>query len=602
MVRSRLRLEDSRRRVLVPLALTAGFLALAGGLVLAGTEPARGYEVSVYGGTPAVFWGVTGVALLVGATVALTSLRYHRLGLLLAGGTVTSWIALPLIRGYYYYGQGDALTHLGWAGEMAASTTAPQSIIYPGIHVLAVFVHQLAGMPLSRAFMFVVLVFAVLFVVAVTATVWSLTRSVRGAAVGMLASFTLLPINGIVTELEPHPISLSILFFGFVFYLLVRYLLPERGEAGNLTSAEGALLTLALAATVLLHPMQQFVVVVLFAVVAAVQRVFRLRDGLAFLEQRSMVGPTAVAVVAFVGWIALHETAVGQMEVIALTIGRFVVSGGQVGTVVAERGASLTAIGAGFVEVFLKLFLVDAVFSLLAAGVALQALRRGTDRRTDVDGVVTAVAFGVGIVGLTALLHLVGPLSTLFFRYLGAIMVAVTVLGALAVYRLADRAPTADRTTWPVVSLVLVLAVALSFATLYPSPFVYQASAQQSHQQLGGYLSAFEHADDDVEFVGIRSDDWRYRHAIYGPTDQPWDGTTIPPEALDDPTAAYESDRYLAVTAGDRQRETVAYRGLRYDDGHFRSVQSSPGVSRVSANGDFQLYLIDGEANASASG
>jgi len=100
-------------------ALTLGFLALTAALVSARTNPAVGYEVSVYRATPVAVWAGLGVAFVVSLVVSLFERsRLRWVGLALGGTAALTVFALPLIRGYYYYGANDAMTHLGWVRDL----------------------------------------------------------------------------------------------------------------------------------------------------------------------------------------------------------------------------------------------------------------------------------------------------------------------------------------------------------------------------------------------------------------------------------------------------------------------------------------------------
>jgi hypothetical protein len=151
----------------VKVALTVGFLGLAGGAYGAVSDPATGYELSVYKATPLTFWVGVGVALLAGLVVAWfgATAAGRTVGCVLGGGAVSAVLALPLLRGYYFLGHADAMTHFGWVKDIAAGGLTPDELLYPGIHTLAVFVGQSAGLPLRRALLLVVFLFCVTFFV-----------------------------------------------------------------------------------------------------------------------------------------------------------------------------------------------------------------------------------------------------------------------------------------------------------------------------------------------------------------------------------------------------------------------------------------------------
>ena len=103
------------------IALAVGYLALAGAVLYAYGAPTTGYEISIYTqATPIGFWlGVAvAVAIAVGVTLYAPEGYLSLAGLALAGGAVLALAGLPILRNYFFYGTGDAMTHLGWTKDL----------------------------------------------------------------------------------------------------------------------------------------------------------------------------------------------------------------------------------------------------------------------------------------------------------------------------------------------------------------------------------------------------------------------------------------------------------------------------------------------------
>lgn len=574
------------------LALAAGFLALAAAALVAHRTPATGYEQSVYAGTPTAVWVGIEVAFAVALVVALLAGagRLRGVAVALGVGTTTLLAGLPVVRGYHFYGGADSLTHLGWTRELLAGDLSPLEIIYPGIHTFGVILTEVAGFELTHSLPLVVLAFAVLYLVFVTLTVRLLTDTTVGAVLGGFTAFFLLPINHIVTSLNPHPITQASMFFALVLFLLAKYVL---GDADRGTFAGvGALLALTSVGVVLYHPQQSAVVVLFFATAAALQFVRgRLRDA---DPGRPLFGQTAVAATAFAVWLPFHGAITRQMRSIATRVGGFLLgtSDQSVGAVVGDRGASLTAVGSGIGEIFVKLFFVSAVVSALA-GLLFLAMLAGRIDRPAVDRTVRYLFAGLLTLGVFGGLHFVGNLSSLFFRYFAMIMVAGSVLGAVQITRLSGGREVLSGGRFAAVGLVILVLLALSGATLFASPFIYQPNAQKTAMQMEGYEATFETVDSDPDVLGVGYDTWRYRHAVYGPTGLNWSGETVSQPVLRSNLTTYYGDgRHVVLTEYDRQRETTAYRGIQYSERDLARFEQYDGVHRVRSNGEVDLYYI----------
>jgi len=588
------RSSSSTNSVSLTAALSVGFVALAVATAVAHRNPATGYEQSVYAGTPTAVWVGLEVAFAVALVVALLAGagRLRGTAIALGVGATTLLAGLPVVRGYHFYGGADSLTHLGWTRELLAGDLSPLEIIYPGVHAFGVLLSSVTGFDVTHSLMLVVLAFAVLYVVFVTLTVRLLTGTTVGAVLGGFTAFFLLPINHVVTGLNPHPITQASMFFALVLFLLAKYVLAD-GDRGTFGGV-GTLLALTAVAVVLYHPQQSAVVVLFFGTVAALQ-LFRgrYRD---VEVGRPLFGQTLVAATAFALWLPLHGAISRQMRAIATRIAGFLLgtSDRAVGSVVTDRGASLTTIGSGIGEVFLKLFAVSAVVSGLA-GLLFLAVLRGRIERSTVDRAVRYFFAGLVALGVFGGLHFVGNLSSLFFRYFAMIMVAVSVLGAVQITRLSGGREVLSGGRFAGVGLVILVLLAVSAATLFPSPFIFQPSEQKTEMQLEGYEGTFETVGQNEDVLGVGYPAWRYRHATYGPTGLNWTGDSVPPTVLQENlTTHYGEGRYVVLTAFDRQRETTAYRGIQYDERDLARFEQYDGVHRVRSNGEVDLYYVSG--------
>lgn len=616
----------SRRR-LERAAASVGFAALAAAVLVAHANPPAGYELSVYHGTPLGFWVGLGLALTVSVFAAMLARdgTVRRLALALGGCSVVAFAGLPLIRGYFLYGSGDSLTHLGWIREMATGHLGPLGLIYPGIHVLTVFASSLSGFGLERTTMVVVVAFVVVYLLFVPLTMRALTDSQLGRTIGVLSALLLLPINVFVTKLAVHSISQATFFFALVLFLFTRYVTTD--EAADGPTNVGVLLALSTVAVLLFHPQQAAVVLLLFGTVSAVQLVDRRRSEAGRTgAYRPMYAQTLFLAVVFVLWAAFHSDLAGQMSGILSTIVEFVLgTSDEAASEVAQRSSSLSAIGSGIDEIFLKLFLVSAVYSLLAGIVMLASVLPWFENADgDTGALQRYVSFGFMVLSPFAFLHFVGGMSKFYFRYHASMMLIVTVLGALGLARLAGyrRSPSGDSSgrlgrlarLFPAgpgegsarrvgdarraaVAVALVAMLALSLATVFPSPFIYQTSVHVTEMQFAGYESAFAHQDSTVAMSGISMPHWRYRHAILGTTGRSWGPTYTPRGTFDHNVTGYlrnhsraDGAHYLVVTTYDRRAEAEVYDGLRFTAADFRAIRAAPHVNLVQSNGEVRLY------------
>lgn len=576
--------------------LTIGFLALTVAVIAAYTTPARGYEVSIYTGTPVLFWIGVGVTMAIALGVSITSLsgRLRGVGVVLGGGGFLAMVGLPIIRNYHYYGTADAMTHLGWAKEIAAGDLRFFELYYPGIHTFAAFISDTIGYPVTRSLMYVVIMVSVLMVVFVALLGWAATGDSLGGVIALFAAALLLPINHIETTMTSKPFSQALLFTALLLYLLWKYVTDdEAAHRGWLhPSAVGVLFALTSVALVLYHGQQALNVLLLLGTVALVQFFLRRAETPAVLGTRPVYAQTGFAGLVFLGWSLQHPRFYSSVSNVSLRLW-YVLSGQAVpASNIARQGGALLAIGAGLTEIFLKLFLVSAVFSLLAGVYALANLRdiRQGTRNSRRLFVLYLTAGLVPVTGLF-LLYFVGGIDQQF-RHQGFIMLLVTVLGALALYEFSGRLPQFGREDASKALLTAAFAVmlVLSVGVFYQSPYIYQHSKQVTEMQMNGYETTFEH-EGGHSILGIRTGPDRYHDALRGDLPDVEQLRPVDPAEIErGVTGAHPPPFYLVVTKTDYEREVTAYEEFRYSADHFEMIRSSRDLSRVVSNGEFGLY------------
>ena len=644
------------------IGLLVGYAALSAALVAANRTPAAGYELSIYRSTPTVVWVGLGVGLAVAVLVGLTApreTRSHDAALLLGGGSALAGVALPILRGYTFFGGGDSLSHVGWAREISAGTLPPDQLLYPGIHTATVLVGEAAGTSLLAANLYVVLVaFPLVFLLCVPLAVQLVGRTHRAYGVGLLAALLFVPVNNVSVHFNAHAASQGILYSAFLFYLALRYVHPgsTRGEppervrswVPSLRGASGVGVLLAGGSVVLLfvHPQQALNLGLCFVAITGTQALFRFLGEPSAVRHRLLHVQTAVVVAAFVLWAPRFERVQGA---VLSTLSSILTAGPSAGGVVAQKSTSLTTVGGSLPELFIKLFLVAGVFSLLA-GVVLALAPFGRFPDAEANTLVTYLGAALVPVFGVFLVVLASASGDMYFRYQGFIMVPVTVLAATALaYAISDggeadgggpgggllsgrsgggllsgggssgrggagggRSDGGDgfgAATVLVVVLLLTL-VPIGLAVFHPSPYVYQPNKQVTDAQISGYGASFDYRDPDVQFAGIRGGPERYVDYHYG-TERARETLNFPGYKDPIPTSVfaagnytdyYEDGRYLTTTRSDRAREVALYDGLRHEESGFRALDATPGVNRVVSSEGFTLRYVTPEEDRAAEG
>lgn len=618
----------SLHRRSVGIGLLIGYAALLAAVVIANQSPATGYELSLYAATPATVWVGLGVAAAAGLLIALSTqpaTRPHHTGLGLVGLSTITLTAMPLLRGYRFYGSGDSLTHLGWAREIAAGTLPATDLLYPGIHTFSVVVATLTGVRLAQAMLYVTLVvFPLVFVVTVPLIVRLIAGTPWAYTVGLAAAALFVPINNISVHPVAHPTSQAILFVPLWILVTLTYTfelstdsvadassertpsstraIPDGGWRSGPT-ATGVAMVVVSGALVLYHPQQALNVAGVLVAIAVVQLALRwLRPSSAFAGHRWLGVQAVVASVLFLLWASRFERAVGAVR---FTLASFFTGQTAAGTVVAAKSTSLTALGGSLLTLSTRMFLAGAVLSLIAALLVAAVLLGRVERRLT-DTSVRYLTVALVPPSLVFLLVFAIGAGDMYLRYQGFIMVFVTVLGATGISLAVDRLdvslkPGTGRALALVLLLVLSPVAAMGYHT---SPYMFQPSSHVTESQLDGYTASFDHRGEEIAFTGLRGGSERYVDYYYGSQrarttlDFPGYSAGITPEVFNAGayTSTYDEPRYLGITQSDYEREVVLYDGLRYTQQGFEQLETTPTVSRVRTSSGFSLYYLSSDA------
>ncbi|MFW5958765.1 MAG: hypothetical protein ACOCQ3_02055 [Natronomonas sp.] len=608
--------RDTYRKVI----LAVGFLAFAIGTTIAWQSPATGYEVSLYTGTPGGFWiGISFAFVAAGFAVAMSSRdRIAGLAILLGLLATVAVGSLPVIRSYRFFGLADSLTHLGWADDLVTGRMTFTDLFYPGSHSTSALLAEASGVPLERGLIVFAALALALFTLSIPLIARALVPNRRVTAIAAFSGFMLLPINTISNGLQFHTYSLATLFFPVFLFALVKHLVsePKRSTGFVSVGAWNVVLAILGLALVFIHPQLALNVVIMLGVLVGLHLIYRNRDYHFVSNLRHVYGLFLFMALCWVVWAAQFDNVFYVGGRVLTSVQDVILGIADPGETVGSQTESAETIDVSIWELLAKLFLVPTVYAVLAFLIVIRA-QYGPMSGIDTRARSVIRYFGAAglVLGPFILAHYMGPISHLFFRHTGFVMVFVAVLGAITIHRvggtlLGDTIAgirqkrrgggvlSSKRVrTWAKLMAVglLSVALALSLLTAFQSPYIYKASHHVSDQHVNGYETAIEHRSEDVQWSGIRNGPGREFDALTA--------NDRPPEITGAATANDEElgalltgeageDRYLAVSEADREREVTAYRELRYTKGSLESVGNQPGAHHVQDNGELDLFYI----------
>ncbi|ACV11249.1 hypothetical protein Huta_1066 [Halorhabdus utahensis DSM 12940] len=528
-------------------------------------SPIDGYKLSPYS-----FWllPLLGFGLIASSIATIFAPKSPARWLLPAFPLVI--VALPILRGYFYFGEGDPLYHLGAVRQLVEGSLPAEAEFYPALHYLATITLEVTGLEARQSLLLVMVVAFALWILAVPL----LARAVTGTKLylGVIAAAALLPITPISTFPRPHPATAAI-------FLTPVILLPAFLPKISRKQRSVVYVTLFLAA-ILYHPFVALVTVGMMFVWTN----WGIGDSPSALRPALLVG----SIIAVLAWL-LHFSQF-QGALVSSIIG---ILQGSVGADTASRVGSLQILGLSLVEYVARVGGKYLIFGTLSIIAVIASLRRRNWK---------LVIFTLGSV--PAILGVILFFSTgsigLWTRIFGLFMLIGTILAAVGASEVGELFGSENsRIRHTVSALVLVLAVGLALPTILPAPYTLQANDQVMESTYSGYHTSFEYGDDSTPWYEIRSPVRRYHSAIYGP-----DQTTgmelasgqgrysRVPDHFNNRSLDEIEAGYLATTSADYERDVNLFDGFRYNETDFEYLSSSPCVNKLIDTGGFSLYRI----------
>lgn len=589
-----------------------GILGVLVAIWAARFAPADGYEASIYSGTPITFWAGVGTAVVSALFIAISTTyeRVRYLAAVLGGSAVTAIVALPVIRGYRFYGYADSLTHLGYAREMLATESMFVELLYPGGHSFATLLTVTGGFEVERAMMIVMLIFCLMYFIFLPLCVWVIVPESKAVTIAAFSGLLLLPINNVGAHLHFHPFTIATLFFPVVLYLVLKHVTSTADEGTVLPSPTSISYGVAGIAILLFHPQTTVAVIALLGSFAVVQLAYRkIRPDHVIYQFQPVYGHFLFILVIFALWTIGDQTFTQNVENITVALQEVLQGSAQTGEVVGDRAQSAQRIQVTLLELFVRLFGVSFLYVLFAASF-LTAIILGflKERRSQTRGVALYFLFSGLSISVIALINFVGNVSSYFFRYLAFGMVLITILGSLGLY-FGGKSIRVSGVVKPIAVTIGLLVMVAAVATAFSSPYIYLPNQQVSEYNMEGYDSTFDVKTEGSGLAGIRTGGGRYSDGLDAdlPRNREW---VVPNAVLQKNLTTYRGYRgferydrdyyYLSVTRTDRQRELVAYRSVRYSEAGLQAPRTTPGVSRVLTNGNFRLYYVERSPTADA--
>ena len=582
---------------------TLHVLAGLGGIFFIGSvvlvnflPPAAGYEISVYGELPPIFWisivgaMVAGALLILGAANSPED-RSWFMGIVFLVGSNLILTLLPIIRGYQMYGRSDAMTHLGYVIDIH-ETGGIDGNLYPPLHIITMTLEEVTGGDPMMIGLFLPPLFSFVFfggLVYLAIHYFDSRMSVL-----LTLPIVLLPVLR-HAHLGFRPFDLSLMLLPIVLFLLLK-------AQQDLAPKHRVIFVVVLFGILLFHPLTALFVVILFIG-------FNLPSSIPHFVPDSL-NPThfvSLSAAIFLAWYSDFSGIISRFDRVYQTI----VADETGDAPVDAYAGTVDQASPGMVDLIeIGVFRYGIESALIGLGMLFLGVLAIESFRTDKRPTLRTLGFGVVFIGFSvaSIFFLVFDLIVPPERPLQiAKVLSVLFVGAL-MYKFTNHATSSpDRQSerlmvvGAVVCLICLL-VTLSVFSMYFSPLASETNHQVTAMEVEGseWLSKHGTAAEDLSEFGMRFH--RFSEAQGGTTGSPQFWGETPPdhfnyhsyEHLGD---TYPTDRYLIITQQGRELYPELFpnypENWRFSPDDFDDLERDESTDRIYDNGDFNLYFIN---------
>lgn len=492
------------------------FMLLSALYIILATPPADSYEFSIYIPYPSYFWLLIIVSIFFSQICVILSIlndalrKYWILGFLAEVVAICLVLFLPIIRGYFIYGIGDVLTHIGYMRDIE-NLGIIDGNHYPGFHLLGFFMHEFTGLSYGAITMMVPAIFSLIYIL-----YWFILgkKLMQGRmAIAVLVVIAALPmvVKGLFT-----PNSLANLLVPLVLFLMVASL--RRSNKYEIC----LILILLGVSMVFFHPLATLMLMLIFLIAHLYNYILNMHSLLKKAPSKShLLKITTIMGMIFLTWstylayfIGIAEPLVTSLLGDETTESEFMTKS-QILEFVDVDVIYLVKLGLHYygVEVVLGLLVFICVLCL-----SYLYIKEGEPIYSHHSLLFSIICFMIfSMLGITLFFTVHAFNWERIYKF--AIIFSLIVVSSTFVI-MHTRIQSSDGVKkvifYSSIAIILMLLIYFSIFNFHLSPLMKKAHQQVPAGDYAGMYTFFEHRDSSIPILEHGTTQYRYHHSIYG--------------------------------------------------------------------------------------
>ncbi|HAW57504.1 MAG TPA: hypothetical protein DCX03_00585 [Bacteroidales bacterium] len=611
-----LQIKDSTLRYeIVKIFFIVVFCLITLSALLAWSNPAIGYEISIYSNTPQLFWVFTYSVMLTSFGFIYFVLYHNRteLSVYLKLCLVAAYLcyilinALFIIRGYYAWNMtGDGASHLGWTKDLISAGHIPEHLFYPLLHIFLAELTKVTQLDLVTLHKIVPVILGALFVPFMFVFARSIfpKEHIGPYLVALISCCFIVPC----TLLAPNMNSNLI----FPLLLTIYIMALKSGSRGCII-----LLAVMLIATSIFHPITAFIFGLIIFLVS-ISRIFVHRYNKNLHLDISLKNRVNLFAILLLGiWYFFWLLQFGYFGATVKNMYDSILEAEVQYAVIGQAIENASAVGNNpIIEIIKRYGKQIVVISLSSAGLVslLYHDRLSKHYRTlrlFVIPFLGIVAFMIAMVAAQGF--------TMATRYLNYIMIIGVLFCAYLIVNLFNhmtKKPNFSSIAAVIVVIgIICMVLTHGFVDVYPSPYNVKASYHTTQMSISGMGWFFEHRIMDTPLIGITVAPGRYADLLLPPAGRKEQnlpnymfmehkGGKIddrrPPAHFGYRNSLSLGDYYDLETDFITNRQDIEYYSvtrpelgaLYWQNEDFQRLSNDPKLSKVYWNGEYTMWKV----------
>lgn len=569
------------------------------------TPPASSYEFSIYNAYPGYFWCLVISSIFLGQVCAVLSVlddstsKYRWLGFLAVFIANSLILFLPLLRGYFIYGGGDILTHIGYMKDIE-NYMSIGSDRYPILHILCFLLHDVAGFSFDTITIIIPPFFSIISIL-----YWYvLGKEVFDDKLNILVLILIasLPMYGVVNSLF-SPNHEAFLLLPLVLYCLIKSQNINDNKKLNLIIIILGILM------VLFHPLIAVMVMLIYGLMYVLDR-FSVAVSPARPHNGSIWLIILIMAIVFSFWSTYLYLLTNVLDPLISSI---------MGTDVVESEITSRLDLLGSVDVdsiyLMKIgfFMcgLDAIIGLLSLFCILYLLIVSIHKKYSISRVLL---FSIACFMVLFILSVTIFLTINQFGY-GRVYKIARIFSLLiisntivTIYQRFQNISNVRKTILCISLCALtIMLIVLSIFSVHLSPIIKQSNQQVVESDYCGMTTFFEKRDDSIQILEYGISQMRYYDAIYGFSTprtnirSDWGSGNLAPvdhfgyNASFSFGSNYNSRRYFLLTPQGEDFYENMYPEFpnkwRFTDSDFKMLKLDSSTIRIYSNNNLNIYM-----------